>query len=162
VGLTLLVGAPEGGVPLWTALLGAGSAVFYGANVLSSKAAARAYSPLEITSLHSPISAIAVLATFGGASFPPAPGASLWICAAGALLCGLCATVLFNQGLRRIPAQAASALTYLEPLIAATVGAVAFGERLGALGALGAALILASGVWIVLERGPVAPRHDPR
>ncbi len=159
VGLALLVGAPPGGVPVWTAVLGTGSAIFYGANVLSSKAAARAYSPLEITSLHAPVSGAAVLVALGTASFPPPPGLPLWLSAAGAFLCGLCGSVLFNQGLRRIPAQAASALTYLEPVIAAVVGALAFGEELGALGVLGAVAIVASGAWVALEP-PTRARID--
>ena len=54
------------------------------------------------------------------------------------------AYMLFNTGLRRVPASRAGIVTLLEPLTAATLGLLWFGERLGALGLLGAALLLAA------------------
>jgi DME family drug/metabolite transporter len=54
------------------------------------------------------------------------------------------AYVLFGAGLRRIPATAAGIATLLEPVTAATLGVLVFGERLSALGWAGAALLLAA------------------
>ena len=52
--------------------------------------------------------------------------------------------VIFGAGLRRVTATAAGIATLLEPVTAATLGVLVFGERLGSLGWLGAALLLAS------------------
>ena len=52
------------------------------------------------------------------------------------------AYVVFGAGLRRVPATAAGIATLLEPLTAAALGVLVFGERLGAVGLIGAALLL--------------------
>ena len=54
------------------------------------------------------------------------------------------AYVLFTAGLRRVPATAAAIVSLLEPLTAATLGLLVFGERLGPIGITGAGLLLAS------------------
>ena len=77
----------------------------------------------------------------------------------GCLVNGLLAAVLFNQALVRIGAQLTGVLTYLEPLVASLVGIVAFHEGAGPLTFLGAGLVLATGVWVALERP--RPQHPP-
>jgi drug/metabolite transporter (DMT)-like permease len=135
----------------WTAVLGGASALFFMANVLASKEAARAYSPLAITSLHCPLSALALLLVFGRSALPPALEPRILLAAAGALLCGLFANMLFNAGLRRLPAAAAGSLMYLEPLTAALVGQLVFGEALGTTSLLGGLIVLAAGAWVASE-----------
>jgi drug/metabolite transporter, DME family len=54
------------------------------------------------------------------------------------------AYVIFGAGLRRVTATAAGIATLLEPLTAAALGVLAFGERLGAMGWAGATLLLAA------------------
>ncbi len=149
-GLALLVWRPGAGLALETALLGAGSALFYAVIVLAAKRAGRSFSPLAVTSLHAPISAILLAGLLGPAALPPAAGPALLVIAGGAL-CGVAASVLFYAGLARVPAQVAGALTYLEPLTAAVVAYAAFGERLDQAGLAGAAVILAAGAWTALE-----------
>ncbi|MBI2529326.1 MAG: DMT family transporter [Candidatus Rokubacteria bacterium] len=51
---------------------------------------------------------------------------------------------LFTTGLARVPATAAGIATLLEPLTAAALGVLWFGERLGLAGSAGAALLLAA------------------
>ncbi len=148
-GLALLVWRPAAGLALETALLGAGSALFYAIVVVSAKRAARSFSPLAVTSLHTPVSAIALATVLGRSALPPATGATLLVIAGGAV-CGLAGSVIFCAGLARIPAQVAGALTYLEPLTAALVGYAAFGERLDPAGIAGVAVILAAGAWTAL------------
>jgi len=58
----------------------------------------------------------------------------------------------FYLGLKRIAAQRAAVLTYLEPLVAALVGALAFGERLSVAALAGGALIVLGGADVVTER----------
>jgi DME family drug/metabolite transporter len=52
------------------------------------------------------------------------------------------AYVVFGVGLRRVTVTTAGIATLLEPLTAATLGVFVFGERLGAVGWVGAALLL--------------------
>jgi drug/metabolite transporter (DMT)-like permease len=158
-GLALLLGTPQSGLAdPWTALLGGASALFYMANVLGSKVAARAYSPLAVTALHAPLSALALLLVFGRSALPPALDAPLLLAIAGGALCGLLANLLFIVGLRRIPTAAAGALTYLEPLTAAVLGLLVFGEALGPVGLLGGLVVLISGAWVASEpRAQTAP-----
>ena len=52
--------------------------------------------------------------------------------------------MLFTIGLRRVPATVAGIVSLLEPLTAAMLGVVAFGESLGALGLAGAVLLVTS------------------
>jgi drug/metabolite transporter, DME family len=93
----------------------------------------------------------ALLAVSGAAAIPPLGPGALRI-AAGTLVCGIVASLLFYGGLGRVPAPVASALTYLEPVVAAGVGLVFFDERLGAAAVAGAAVVVASGLWVALER----------
>jgi DME family drug/metabolite transporter len=75
------------------------------------------------------------------------------------------AYVLFARGLRRISAAETTTLTLGEPLTAALLGAVVLGERLPALSALGAALVLAGmlvlGLRLPGRRRAGVARTDP-
>jgi drug/metabolite transporter (DMT)-like permease len=154
-GLALLIGAPQGGLSAWTAVLGSASALFFAANILGSKEAGRAYSPLAVASLHAPISVLALLLVFGRAALPPALDGSVLSVLAGGVLCSLIGTAIFNTGLRRVPTTAAGTLSYVEPLTASVIGWAVFGEALGPWGLVGGALVLLAGVWVASE--PKAP-----
>lgn len=157
LGLVLLIGRPDGtGGAGMTAALGAGSALFYAAIVLGTKAATRAYSPLAVASLHAPVSAGVLMLIAGADALPSAmDGATLQVLAGGAV-CGLMGTFLFNAGLRHVPTAAAGALTYLEPLTASLVGWAVFAEALPPVGVAGGLLVLAAGVWVASERRAAA------
>lgn len=60
---------------------------------------------------------------------------------------------LYTVGLRRTPATVAGITTLLEPLTAATLGVLLFGERLGAAGTIGAGLLLAAIALLAIRRG---------
>jgi DME family drug/metabolite transporter len=66
------------------------------------------------------------------------------------------AYVAFFSGLRTVPASTASILTLVEPATATLLAAVALGERLGAWGAVGAVLLLATTA--TLSRTPATSR----
>lgn len=153
-GLAMLVSGTGGasGTALPAALLGGASALFYGVNTLLGKRLLRDFSPAELLSFHSVLAAAVLLPLAGG--HPPPLELLLWRPLLGALFIGYGCGALFLAGLRRAPAQRAAVLTYLEPLIATAVGALAFHESLPRLSILGGALILAGGAAIVLE--PVA------
>jgi drug/metabolite transporter (DMT)-like permease len=161
-GLALLLGTPQGGlVDPWTAVLGGASAFFFAVNVLASKTAARAYSPMALNALHSPISMVALLLAFGSQALPTATTPSLLWVAAGAVVCGMGGNVLFNLGLRHVPTAAAGALMYLEPLTGAVLGLLVFGETLGPQSLLGGVLVLGTGVWVAGESRSQAPSPLP-
>ncbi len=155
LGMVLGPGGSSNGA-VTTALLGAGSAVFYAIVVLASRRAGRTFGPVAVTSLHSVVSALALLAVFRGAALPsPADWGFVPVLVFAALVNGLVAAALFNLGLRVVGAQVAGVLTYLEPLTAALLGVVVLGEAFGALGGLGLAVVLAAGGWVASE--PRAP-----
>ncbi|HET9452377.1 MAG TPA: DMT family transporter [Aggregicoccus sp.] len=155
-GLALVLGG-RGGFSLETALLGGGSALFFAAIILCSKDAARAFTPLAVTALHAPLSALGVLAVYGGEALPGALGPGVALVVLGSGVCGALGNTLFNRGLRHVSTSAAGALIYLEPLAASAVGWAVFGEALGPWGLLGGMLVLGAGAWVAAER-PAAPR----
>jgi drug/metabolite transporter (DMT)-like permease len=59
---------------------------------------------------------------------------------------------LFVRALTVIGSARAAVLALLEPLVACVVGAVAFGERLGALGLAGGGLVLVAAAWVATDR----------
>ncbi|MFT3709590.1 MAG: DMT family transporter [Archangium sp.] len=150
-GLALVLG-PTGADTSWlpTAALGAGSALFYSTLVLGSRRAGRTFTPLAVTSLHSVVSIVALLAVYRGEVFPPSLEAATPVLFA-ALINGLFAALLFNRALNLIGAQLVGMFTYLEPLTAALIGVLVLHEPFTALGALGVAIVLGAGVWAAAE-----------
>jgi drug/metabolite transporter (DMT)-like permease len=154
----VLPGAPAGsGDATRTALvLGGLSAVFYAALVLLAKRLGRLFGDAELLVYHLLVAAPLLLAA-GGAR---APLAALVRPALGGLASALLAGLLYYAGLRRVPAERAAILTYLEPPAAILCGWLALGERPAPEAALGGALILAAGL-IVVARPPRGTRPGP-
>lgn len=153
VGLWLVLpSGPGAGAATTTALLGAGSAVFYAALVLASRRAAVAFPPLAVTSLHAAVSAALLLVVFHARALPSQLDGGVAVLLVGASVNGLLGAFLFNYGLPRIGAQRTGVLTYLEPLVAALVGVVALGEAASVAMAAGLALMLGAGAWVATER----------
>lgn len=135
-------GSEAGGAAARHALLfGAGSAFFYAAAVLLAKRLARAFGNAELLAYHVLLSSVLLLPTAGQLT----PTAGLIAPAVGGLISTLGAGLLYYAGLRRVPAERAAILGYLEPLIAVGVGWLAFGEPPGLGAAVGGALILLGG-----------------
>ena len=117
------------------------------------------FSSAELLSYHCFISSFLLA---GAAPFlaGPAPALHLFLgrLLAGALLLGCGSGALFYLGLARISAQRAAVLTYFEPLVAALVGVIFWGERLSWIAIVGAAMIVAGGVAVATaEDGKRAP-----
>jgi len=72
------------------------------------------------------------------------------------------AYALFASGLRRVPATVASIVGLLEPLTAAALGVVVFGESLGKVGAVGATLLLTALGLLTANRGGPARKPGSR
>jgi DME family drug/metabolite transporter len=154
-GAVLLVGSPTaeqaGSSPVRGALLALLSAMGYATMTLVGRLLAGRYHPLQPITVGVAVSALALLpiALASGfvLSYTPAGWALL-------LHLGLVPTalayVLFFFGMRSTTATIASIVTLVEPLTAAILGWAIFGERLGPLSFLGAAMLVAA--MLILSR----------
>jgi drug/metabolite transporter, DME family len=127
------------------ALLALGAGVSYAVYAVAAKGLLARVTPLAVAAITFTLAALFLAPALLG---EPAPGSAI---AAGwplLLYLGLgptaAAYALFTAGLNRIPATAAGIVALLEPLTATALGLLVFGERLGALGAGGALLLLAA------------------
>lgn len=137
------------GRPLLGAALGAGSAVFYAANVLITKKVGPRFTAEEQLVYHAALSALilAAVAWWLRAPLPTMRGAL--IVSFASLIVGASAGLAFLQGLKRIPAEHAGMLTFLEPLTAVLVAWLYWGEQPGISAALGGSLVLVAGVFAI-------------
>jgi drug/metabolite transporter (DMT)-like permease len=154
LGLVLLLGpaalGADGSHTATTALLGAGSAVFYAAQTVIQKRAGDRLTPSELLVWHAWISALVLLPFALQGPLPSGAGVA-WLLV-GALVGGTLAGSIFLWGLQFVPAPTAGVLTYLEPLVGVLAGVVVLGEGLPELAPVGAVLVVASGVWVVRGR----------
>ena len=158
VGTALLVLGPRAVAPgpsrfAGGAALALAAALSYAAYVVVAKAALAHTPPLPLAALT--FTAAAVLLTPLAAT-TPAPIAQLergwpWLLYLGVVTTAA-AYVLYTIGLRRVPASVAAIVSLCEPLTAALLGTLLFGERLGAAGAIGGVLLIAA-VMLVLGGG---------
>jgi drug/metabolite transporter (DMT)-like permease len=156
-GTALLVsGARGGGAAFVPALLfGGASAIFYAALVLLSKRLGSSFGDAELLVYHMLLSA-ALLVAAGGV--PPLLARP----AIGGLVSTLVAGLLYYAGLRRVPAERAGMMGYLEPVSAITVGWVALGQAPPPIAAVGGALIVAAGLLVVTRPPSSATPGHPR
>jgi drug/metabolite transporter (DMT)-like permease len=134
-----------------SALLAAGSAVFYASNVIVNKFVADAYSTSETMFWHGVVGT-----PFLAAFVPLHAWAALDVRAAAYLSAatvgpGALGGLAFVWGLRRIPAAHASTLTLLEPLVSVLLGAAVYGEALG-LNVVAGGTLIAAGAVMVMTR----------
>jgi drug/metabolite transporter (DMT)-like permease len=164
-GLALMLAPSVGGAgsaAVWTsAMLGAGSAVFYASNVIVNKFVAADFSTSETMFWHGVVGT-PLLAAF----VPPSAWSAVDPRAAGFLALatvgpGAFAGLAFVWGLRRMPAAHASTLTLLEPLVSILLGAALLGEGLGAAGVVGGGLILAGAVVVMTARAASTSASSP-
>jgi drug/metabolite transporter, DME family len=134
--------------------LALGSGLGYALVTLSGRAVATRYHPLQINAIAFAAGALALLpaAALTGlvVTYPPVGWALLLYLG---LIPSALAYGLFLTGMRSTPATAASVLTLLEPLTATILATALFGERLGALGLVGGALLLGAILVLALTGG---------
>lgn len=148
VGTALLVGAPVAGgrTPrrLDGLLLALGAAGAYALYVVIAKAAVARTAPLPLAALTFTVAALFMVPVLA----MPGSAQQLIVGWPGFLYLGAVTTAgayaLYTAGLRSVSASAAGVASLLEPLTATLLGVLFFGERLGAVGWLGAALLLAA------------------
>ncbi|MFT4039994.1 MAG: DMT family transporter [Thermomicrobiales bacterium] len=149
LGTALLVGSPpvvaEGGVMLAGMLLALGCAAGVAAHALGGRRIAGRHDALLPLAIAFPAGAIAFAPVAMGRGFSldqPLVGWAL-VLYLGVAPSAL-AYVMYQRGLRSLPASTASILTLVEPLTAAVLAWALFSEALTPLGIAGGVLLLAS------------------
>lgn len=144
LGLVLLVGGDAGGVDPPGLLVALGASVSYATYIVATRHL--------VAGGTAGLGVLATIFAVSGVLLAPMllltdPG-GLWTAGgmATVLYLALVPTVLayglFNAGLRGVTASTAATLGLTEPVVAAALGVVVLGERLGVTGAAGAALVL--------------------
>jgi len=153
-GTALLVfAAPSAGGAVSPALLlGSASAVFYAIVVLLSKKLAPHFGNAELLVWHLLVAGAVLVA----AAWPLGPPSTLVWPAVGCLVSTLLPGLIYFAGLRRIAAEKAAILAYLEPLVAVVAGWLAFGETPAPAALAGGLLIVAGGALVVTRPGGVS------
>ncbi|RJF71631.1 EamA/RhaT family transporter [Deinococcus cavernae] len=114
---------------------------------------------------YTPAALYAVALSIGAVGLLPfvhftAKTSAAWLSLAGlALLCTYFAYLAYSAGLKHLPATRASVIASLEPVVAASLAALLFGERLAALALVGAALVI--GAALLLSTEKPSETHPP-
>jgi DME family drug/metabolite transporter len=163
-GTALLVGgAPlASGPALWAgAALALGAGFCYSLVALAGKVVAPFYHPLQPITIAFTLGAILLVAPALAGGLVPDYSPTGWLLL---LYLGLVPTALayglYLRGLGLVPATVAATITLLEPLGSTLLAVLLLGERLTALGVVGAALLLAS--MGLLYRGQGARQPQPQ
>ena len=158
VGTALLVIGPRGLDQITGhfgrgALLALGAGVSYAVYAVAAKGLLARVTPIAVSAITFALAAAFLAPALLG---EPAPGHALATGWPLLVYLGLGPTAvayaLFTAGLTRVPATAAGIVSLLEPLTATTLGLLVFGERLGAVGFAGAALLLTALILLTLAR----------
>ncbi|MBI3456268.1 MAG: EamA family transporter [Candidatus Rokubacteria bacterium] len=110
--------------------------------------------PLLIAALTFSAAAVALTPTLALERVEAGPGAWALLTYLGVVPTAL-AYILYVEGLRTTPVAVSGVLTLMEPLTATLLGVAFFGDRLGVIGGLGAALLLGA-VALLTLRAPAA------
>jgi len=159
LGVVLVAGAGGSaeGVRVTPTSLGWGlaSGAAYASYYLFGKWVLARYAPVTIFALVLPIGALGLLPFVEFA----AKSATVWVLlVALSLVSTYLAYLVYYTGLRSVEASRAVLVATIEPVVAASLAAAVFGERLGLLGVTGAALILVAALLASLRRsGRSAP-----
>lgn len=159
-GVVLVSRGPGAGVVIsGPALLwGLAAALSYSSYYLFGKWALGRYSPVTINAFVMPLGALGLLPFVNFSAKTPAVWGLLLLLAA---LSTYAAYGLYYAGLKRVQASKAVLVASVEPVVAALLGALLFGERLGAWGLLGGAFILTAALAASLPvPEPVAASTD--
>lgn len=155
IGLISLGGGQ--GVHVTPAALGWGLAAgfTYSLYYLYGKAFFHRYAPHALLAVALPIGALGLWPFVQFTHKTPAAWGSLGTIA---IFSTYLAYLAYSAGLRHLPATRASVIASLEPVVAATLAAILFGERLGVLALLGAALVIGAALMLSQDK---TEEHPP-
>lgn len=139
------------------AALGAGSAVFYAANVLINKRLAPVFSASELMLFHGFVSVPILWLLVPSSAIHETAASAFVVVVLGSIGPGALGGLVFVWGLRRIAASHASILTLLEPFVAVLIGVVLLGQRFAFSAVVGGVFILIGAVMVVFSTS--SPLH---
>ena len=129
----------------WGALLGVASGLFYGLYSIFGRYALAHYKPFTVTFytfLFAGLGALVVLRPAELAAGFAQPG-MVWVAAGLIVVCTVAPYLLYTFGLAGMDSGKAAILASVEPVTAAIVGVLAFGEPMSVMVLLGLVCILA-------------------
>ena len=147
LGCTFVTGIWSGdaSVTAWGAVLGVASGLFYGLYSIFGRYALAHYRPFTVTFytfLFAGLGALALLRPAElAAGFAAAPGLA-WVALGLIAVCTVAPYLLYTYGLAGMDSGKAAILASIEPVTAAIVGVLAFGEPMSVMVLLGLACIL--------------------
>ena len=146
LGCTLVTGLWNGdaSVTLWGAVLGVASGLFYGLYSIFGRYALEHYKPFTVTFytfLFAGVGALAALRPAELAAGFAQPGI-VWTALGLIAVCTVAPYLLYTYGLAGMDSGKAAILASVEPVTAAVVGVLAFGEPMSVMVLLGLACIL--------------------
>jgi drug/metabolite transporter (DMT)-like permease len=130
------------------ALFGAGSAVCYACNTFTVRRIAARIGPARALAYHAVVAAVAMAPLLvGHLGELTAYRVGLLVC--GSATIGAASGVVFAIGLLRLGSARAAILTFLEPIVAVTLGAAVWDEPLHPTAIIGGALVIGAGIQVV-------------
>lgn len=152
VGVSLVAfGNPSEGVHVTTAsvLWGLAAGLGYASFYILGKQILENYAPVTAYAYILPVGAVGL---YFFVDFAPKSTTAWLLIALLSIFSTYLAYLLYFIGLKRLEASRAVLVASLEPVIAASLAALIFGERLGWLGLLGATLVVSASLVAVLRR----------
>ena len=155
-GAALLTLGPRGLGQLPPGFLGGvglalGAGVSYAVYAVTVKGAVGRVAPLAIAALTFSVAALSLLPAL--VLERPIAGVTGWVLLAYlGVVPTAAAYILYVIGLRTTSVVVSGVLTLVEPLTATLLGVLFFGDQLGPVGTLGAALLLGAVLWLTLRR----------
>jgi drug/metabolite transporter (DMT)-like permease len=134
------------------AALGLTSAVCYVGNVFVVRRVATRLGAVRAQSYHSLLAGL-IMAPLLIGHVDEITASGLALLVTGAVTVGAASGVLFSLGLVRIGSARTAVLTFIEPIVAVTVGAVVWDEVLPPIAMLGGAMVLGAGIQVARKAG---------
>jgi drug/metabolite transporter, DME family len=132
-------------------ILALGAGLSYAVYAVAVKDVVRRVPPLHVAALTFSISALSLLPVLIGER--PVANARGWALLVYLGVVPTCAAyILYVLGLRTTRVTVSGVLTLVEPLTATLLGVFFFGDRLGPVGALGAALLISAVLGLTIRR----------
>jgi drug/metabolite transporter (DMT)-like permease len=138
--------APADGAVLG-ALLGLGSAICYAGNVFATRRAAARIGAARAMAYHALLAGAAMAPLAAGHLGDLTPG-NLGLLIGGATTIGAGSGIVFAVGLLRIGSARTAVLTFIEPIVAVTVGVIVWEEPLHPIAMVGGVLVLGAGIQV--------------
>jgi DME family drug/metabolite transporter len=154
-GVALLVGfdSSQGDNLLTGTIFALIAAASYASVIICGRFLASGYHPLQVTTITFGAGTLLLALINLAAGIVPVHTPQGWLLVAYlGLVPSALAYWMFQMGLRSVPATAASIIGMLDPLVAALLAWALFGETLAATGIVGATLLIASIVFLSLDK----------